>query len=56
MEFVLPLSNVDIIVGTSMLLLLLLLLYMVGRTDDALWIRGMMSCIVAPHVGAVALR
>lgn len=33
----------------------LLLLYTVGRTDDALWIRGMMSCIVAPHVGAVAL-
>lgn len=36
--------------------LLLLLLYTVGRTDDALWIRGMMSCTVAPHVGAVALR
>lgn len=35
-----------------LLLLLLLLLYMVGWTDDALWIRGMMSCIVAPHVGA----
>lgn len=34
------------------LLLLLLLLYMVGWTNDALWIRGMMSCIVAPHVGA----
>ena len=38
-----------------LLLLLLLLLYTVGRMDDALWIRGMMSCIVAPHVGAVAL-
>lgn len=31
---------------------LLLLLYMVGWTDDGLWIRGVMSCIVAPHVGA----
>ena len=49
MGFVLSPSVLDNIVGTSMLPLLLL--YAVGWTDDAWWIRRMMSCIVAPHVG-----